>query len=273
MTEQARIAYLGPPGTFTHVAAQHAFGADARLVETSTIAGVFERVLAGEAELGVVPIENSTEGSVAPTLDGLLEHDLSIQREIVLEIEHCLVARQRDLSGLRRIASHPQALAQCRRWLADQMPDAELVPLASTSAAARTAATDPSTAAIASRLAASLLGLELVAEGIQDQAGNATRFVVVGRGAPASTGHDRTSIAFSLPHQRGALLGALAAFDRADINLTRIESRPLPGQRWEYRFFADFEGHRAEPRVAAALAELSDRCGTLAVLGSYPRAF
>jgi chorismate mutase / prephenate dehydratase len=273
MTDQARVAYLGPPGTFTHMAAQQAFGPEASLVETSTIAGVFERVTAGEAELGVVPIENSSEGSVAPTLDGLLESELSIQREVVLEIEQCLVAQHGELSRLRRVASHPQALAQCRRWLGSKLPGVELVPVASTAAAAHAAASDETTAGVASRLAASLLGLELVAEAIQDQAGNATRFVVVGRGAPAPTGQDRTSIVFSLPHQRGALLGALAAFERADLNLTRIESRPLAGRRWEYLFFADFEGHRADPCVAAALAELSRTCGTIAVLGSYPRAF
>jgi chorismate mutase / prephenate dehydratase len=273
MTDQERVAYLGPPGTFTHMAARQAFGSDAQLVQTSTIAGVFERVIGGDAELGVVPIENSTEGSVASTLDCLIESTLRIQREIVLEIEHCLVARHRDLARLQRVASHPQALAQCRRWLASRLPHAELVPLASTAAAARAAAGDETTAGVASRLAADLFGLELFAEGIQDQAGNATRFVVVGSGVPAPSGHDRTSIVFSLPHRRGALLGALAAFERAELNLTRIESRPLPGRRWEYLFFADFEGHSSEPKVAAALVELSGQCGTLAVLGSYPRAF
>jgi chorismate mutase/prephenate dehydratase len=155
--------------------------------------------------------------------------------------------------------------------LAQHLPAAELVPVASTAAAAREAAGDDATAGVASRLAASLFGLEVVAEEIQDQAGNATRFVIFGSGRPPPSGHDRTSIVFSLPHRSGALLGALGAL--AGLNLTRIESRPLPGRRWEYLFFAEFEGHRDEPQIVAALADLASICGSLSVLGSYPRVF
>jgi chorismate mutase/prephenate dehydratase len=267
------VLYLGPPGTFTHIVAKLAFADADALADETTIAGVFERVACGDAELGVVPIENSSEGSVALTLDCLLTSSLRIQRELVLDVEHCLVASHGELERVVRVASHPQALAQCRRWLAEHLPGRELSPVASTSAAAREAARDPALAAVASRLAAELAGLEVVSEGIQDHSPNVTRFVVVGAGDVAPTGRDRTSIVFSLPHQKGALRGALGIFESAGLNLTRIESRPLPGRLWEYLFFVDLEGHAGQPALAAALDELSRSSGMLRVLGSYPRAF
>jgi chorismate mutase/prephenate dehydratase len=269
----ARAFYLGPPGTFTHMAAKEALGHSFELAPASTIAGVFDGVAAGAAELGVVPIENSTEGSVGLTLDCLLGSTLKIQEERVLDVVQCLVARHRQLERFARVASHPQALGQCRRWLAAQLPHAEPMPVASTAAAARLAADDESLAAVASRLAAELFDLEVVAEAIQDQSPNVTRFVIVGRGEPAPSGRDRTSVVFSLPHTRGALRSALETFDRAGLNLTRIESRPLPGRLWEYLFFVDFEGHARDPAAAAALSELARSAGELRVLGSYPRAF
>lgn len=267
-----RALYLGPPGTFTHAAAKLALP-ECELVAASTIAGVFDGVSAADAVLGVVPVENSTEGSVGSTLDALIESSLCIEREVVLEVEHCLLARHRDRERLTRVGSHPQALGQCRRWLARELPGAELWPMASTAAAARAAAEDERSAAIASRLAAELFGLEIVAPSIQDQSPNVTRFLVIGRDQPAPTGRDRTSVVFSLPHVRGALRSALEVFDRAELNLTRIESRPLSGRLWEYLFFVDFEGHARDPVPAAALAELAGSVGSLRLLGSYPRAF
>jgi chorismate mutase/prephenate dehydratase len=267
-----RGLYLGPPGTFTHAAAKLALP-DRELVAASTIAGVFDGVSAGAAELGVVPVENSTEGSVGSTLDALIESPLRIERELVLEVEHCLLARHGERERFARVGSHPQALGQCRRWLARELPHAELWPMASTAAAAQEAASDDRTAAIASRLAAELFGLSIVAESIEDQSPNVTRFLVIGGGDPAPTGSDRTSVAFSLPHVRGALRGALEIFDRAGLNLTRIESRPLPDRLWEYRFFVDFEGHARDPAAAAALDELARSLRSFRLLGSYPRAF
>jgi chorismate mutase / prephenate dehydratase len=267
------VAYLGPPGTFSHAAARRAFPERAAWLAGATIDAVFESVSAGRAAFGVVPIENSTEGSVDVTLDCLVESALLICRELVLEIEHCLVAKHRDRSRYGRISSHPQALAQCRGWLARELPNAELVAASSTARAAEDAAGSDDLAAISSKLAAELYGLEVVAEGIQDRASNATRFVVVARQDAPPSGRDRTSVAFSLPHQKGALRQALEIFDGVGLNLSRIQSRPLPGRLWEYRFFADFEGHRADPGAAAALEELAARTGSLRVLGSYPRAF
>jgi chorismate mutase/prephenate dehydratase len=266
------VAFFGLFGAWTHMAARKVFGDSAEYRENSTISRVFQAVSAGNAAFGVVPIENSTEGGVNQTLDELLENDLRIAGEVVLEIAQCLMGRARDLSEIERVASHPQGLAQCRRWLAKHLPNATQVASLSTTAAAREATLDPRLAAISSPLAAQLNGLNLIREGIQDDAENATRFVVVARTDGARTGNDKTSLVFSTAHVRGALRQALEIFDRAGLNLTRIESRPAPGRRWEYVFLTDLEGHREDEPVARALHELAEHCSMVRVLGSYPRA-
>jgi chorismate mutase/prephenate dehydratase len=267
-----RVAYMGPAGTFSHVAARKAYP-DATHVEMPTIASVVDVVASKNADFGVVPIENSTEGSVTPTLDALLDGSVQIRAELVIDIALCLLARHGDRSRFRRVASNPQPLAQCRRWLARELPGAEPWPTASTVVAAREALADDSVAAVAGKLAAELHGLTVVAENIQDHPENATRFVVVALAdADQPTGNDKTSIVFSTRHERGALRRALEVFDDAGINLTRIESRPALGRRWEYVFFTDFEGHRRDPVVAKALSRLSEVTGSVSVLGSYPRA-
>jgi chorismate mutase/prephenate dehydratase len=272
MSSSQRVSYMGPAGTFSHVAARAAFP-DATHVEAPTIASVIDEVAAKNAEFGVVPIENSTEGSVTPTLDALLEGALQIRGELVIEVALCLLARHGDRSRFRRVASHPQPLAQCRHWLARELPEAEPWPTASTVVAAREALADDSVAAVASRLAAELHGLTIVAENIQDRPENATRFVVVAdTDAELPTGNDKTSVVFTTRHERGALRRALEAFDDGGINLTRIESRPALGRRWEYVFFTELEGHRRDPNVEKALERLAFVCGSVRVLGSYPRA-
>jgi chorismate mutase / prephenate dehydratase len=269
--ESPTVAYMGPPGTFSHLATRSLFP-DNRTLECPTIADVIDRVARREAELGVVPVENSTEGGVTATLDGLLDTSLSICREIVVDVSLCLVARTADRGRFRRVASHPQPLAQCRRWLSRELPGVALFPTPSTAAAAREAATDEATAAVTSRLAAELENLLVVAEDIQDRPENATRFAVIGQTDAAPTGRDKTSLVFSTPHERGALRRVLGVFDDAGINLTRIESRPQAGKRWEYVFFTDIEGHRTDVNVADALRALSELGGAVRVLGSYPRA-
>jgi chorismate mutase / prephenate dehydratase len=264
------VAYMGPPGTFSHLATRSLFAKNPTL-ECPTIADVIDRVAKQDAELGVVPVENSTEGGVTATLDGLLESSLSICGEIVVDVSLCLVARAADRGRFRRVASHPQPLAQCRRWLARELPGVALFPTASTTAAAREAALDDGTAAVTSRLAAELENLVVVAENIQDHPENATRFAVIGQADAAPTGRDKTSLVFSTPHERGALRRVLGVFDDAGINLTRIESRPAPGKRWQYVFFTDIEGHRSDPNVAEALRTLEGLGGAVRVLGSYPR--
>jgi len=273
MTESAaaRVAFMGPRGTFSDLAVQKAFPGRPTL-EVSTIPAVLDCVERGTAEYGVVPIENSTEGGVSATLAALLESSLRIRGELVIPVVLCLAARHRDRGRIRRVASHPQPLAQCRRWLARELPDAELVSMSSTTTAAREAAREDELAAVTSRLGAELYQLELLAESIQDHAENATRFVIVGHEDAARSGHDKTSLVFSTPHERGALRRALAAFDDEGINLTRIESRPAPDKRWEYVFFVDLEGHQDDHPVGRALERLRSLCSTVRVLGSYPRA-
>ena len=270
-TSALRVAYMGPPRSFSHAAALRKYGEQTSFVVTRTIPDAIEAAGDGSADYAIVPIENSTEGGVNATLDALFESDLTISGELVLEVELCLLAQSADLAQIRRVASHPQPLGQCKQWLRDNLPHAELVVAPSTTSAAQDALIDVHTAAVGSRLAAEI-GLRVVREGIQDHAGNATRFVVVGRELTQPTGNDKTSLVFTTPHQRGALRRVLEVFDQEGLNLTRIESRPLPGQLWQYAFFTDLEGHRDDPAVARALARLQAGGAMLRVLGSYPRA-
>jgi len=266
-----RVAYLGPEATYSHMAARDQFGAGATFLPAGSIAQVFEEVEREEAEFGVVPIENSTDGVVTHTLDRFLESPLRIAAEMGLDVNHCLLAKRGDPKAVRRIFSHPQGLAQCRRWIATHYPRATLHESPSTAAAAREAAGAGDAAAIASGLAAEVYGLEIIAENIQDLSFNATRFVVIGPDDSAEpSGDDKTSAVFSIRDEVGILHHMLEPFAKNRINLTRIESRPLKGKPWEYVFFLDFLGHRKERRVARALAELDGLCQMLKVLGSYP---
>jgi chorismate mutase/prephenate dehydratase len=266
-----RVAYMGPPRSFSHAAALQAFGDSVQLVVTRTIPDAIEAASEGNAELAIVPIENSTEGGVNATLDALFESNLTICAEHVLEVELCLLAQSADLSLIKRVTSHPQPLGQCKNWLRRHLPWAEAVVAPSTTTAAQDALNDPHTAAVGSRLAAEL-GLLVVRERIQDHEGNATRFVVVGKHLTSPSGNDKTTLVFSTPHERGALRSVLEVFDEEGLNLTRIESRPLRGQLWQYAFFTDLEGHRDDPSVARALERLRQHGAMVRVLGSYPRA-
>ena len=265
------VAFFGPEGTFTHMAARHLFGLAARYREATTIDGVFDAVRTGDAACGVVPVENSTEGSVTGTLDALIEGDLCIRQELVLDVAHCLLTRAPGITSVERVYSHPQALAQCRIWLAKNVPSAQLVQTASTTAAAREAVADAGGAAIGSKLAAEMYGLEVMRDGIHDRPENATRFFVIAKADAPRTGSDRTSVAFSVREGRGSLRRVLGVFDDAEINLTRIESRPSRQKRWDYVFVADLEGHRTDAPVEGALEALRAQCDMVKVLGSYPR--
>jgi chorismate mutase/prephenate dehydratase len=266
-----RVAYMGPPRSFSHAAALQAFGDRAQLVATRTIPDAIEAASEGSAELAIVPIENSTEGGVNATLDALFDSNLAICAEHVLDVELCLLAQGPDLSLIRRVTSHPQPLGQCKNWLRQHLPQAEIVVAPSTTTAAQDALNDPHTAAVGSRLAAEL-GLLVVREGIEDHEGNATRFVVVGKHLTSPSGNDKTTLVFSTPHERGALRHVLEVFDEEGLNLTRIESRPLRGQLWQYAFFTDLEGHCDDPPVLRALERLRQGGAMVRVLGSYPRA-
>ena len=272
LEQPVSVSFLGPEGTFSHMAARHLFGLSARYREATTISGVFDAVRAGDASYGVVPIENSTEGSVTPAADALIEGDLLIRQELVLDVAHVLLGRPGlALGTIERVYSHPQALAQCRVWLAKNVPSAQLVQTSSTVAACHEALADERGAAIGSRLAAELLELEAIRDGIHDRPENATRFFVIAKRDAPPTGKDKTTLAFSIKDGRGVLRSVLGVFDDAGINLTRIESRPSRQKRWDYVFLADLEGHREDEAVARAISQLGERCAMVKVLGSYPR--
>ncbi|HEV8446327.1 MAG TPA: prephenate dehydratase [Gemmatimonadaceae bacterium] len=271
MAVEAHVAFLGPAGTFTHEAARVLCGPNARYDACSTIDAVFDAVRRKDAPNGVVPIENSTEGSVTQALDCLLAGDVRIAGEMVLDIVHCLASHAATIAEIERVYSHPQALAQCRRWLAANVPQARLVDSPSTAAAVRHAAGDHRGAAIGSRFAAALHGVPVLHEAIQDAEHNATRFALLAPHDAARTGDDKTTIAFAVHDERGALLRVLEVFDENRINLSRIESRPSKQRAWDYVFIADLEGHRTDGNVARALTVLEKKCPMLKNLGSYPR--
>jgi chorismate mutase / prephenate dehydratase len=272
LQEPLKVSYLGPEGTFSHAAARGFFGLAASYTEATTFDGVFDAVTRRQAQYGVVPIENSTEGTVPHAVDALVGGDLLIRAEFDLEVSQCLLTRATGLASIERVYSHPQPLGQCRLWLAKNLGSAQLVQAASTTAAVREAIGDSGGAAIASRLASELYGLPVMRERIQDRAENFTRFVVVALEDAARTGDDKTTVAFSLRDGRGALLRALAVFDEEGINLSRIESRPSREKSWDYVFLADLEGHREDAKIAGAMARLQEMCPMVKHLGSYPKA-
>lgn len=272
MQQVPRVACLGPEGTFSHLAVLERFGHDVELVLTVDGGEVFREVESGNCAYGMVPVENSFEGSVHPTLDLLAETPLSICGESELRVRHCLLGRARD--GVHTVAAHPQALAQCRRWLDTHLPTARRRAAESTATAALEVARrdTPGLAAIGNRTAAERHGLLVLAEGIEDDPHNVTRFIVVGQDATEPTGHDKTSVLFTVANRPGVLYRSLGCFAERGVSMTRIESRPSRRGRWEYLFFVDLEGHAADAPVRGALAELAERVASLKVLGAYPRA-
>lgn len=264
-----RVAYLGPPYSFTHLAGIERFGQSADLVPVSTIAAVFEEVNRGHAEFGLVPIENSTDGRVVDTLHMFTRLPLRICGEVQIAVHHNLLGRS-PRGEVTEIYSKPQALSQCRDWLARNMPHARTFEVTSTSTAAQLARDKPGVAAVASMQAAVAYDLQVLAERIEDNPQNVTRFAVIGDAEPSPTGNDRTSILLQIPHRPGSLSDALQAFKKNKVNLTWIESFPLGNGESGYLFFLDFEGHVSEPRSKRTLADIETLAVSLKVLGSYP---
>ncbi|HCP11746.1 MAG TPA: prephenate dehydratase [Planctomycetaceae bacterium] len=266
-----RVAYLGPQFSFTHQAAITRFGESADLVPVSTIATVFEEVNRGHVDFGIVPIENSTDGRIVDTLDMFTRLPLRICGEVLVHVHHNLLARC-DRSEVSEIYSKPQALSQCRDWLSRNMPQARLIEVTSTSTAAQLARDKPNVAAVASRQAAIQYDVPIIAECIEDNQNNVTRFAVIGDAVAEPTGSDRTAVLLQIPHKPGSLSEALEPFRKNKVNLTWIESFPLRAPQVGYLFFLDFEGHVSESRVKKTLKDLEaippDR---LEILGSYPR--
>ena len=275
LEKKVTIAYLGPPVTYTHQAAQKKFGSSVDYSPCSSISDVFADVENGRCEYGVVPVENSTEGAVNHTLDLFIDSELKIYAEIYLPIHHHLLSVGNPLSSITQVYSKDQVFGQCRLWLESKLRGAELVETASTSEAAQIVSNNTNRegiACIASKIAADEYGLKVLASSIEDNPNNTTRFIVIARHEAKPTKSDKTSVVFEIKDKAGALHDILAPFKKARINMTKIESRPSKKKVWNYYFFVDFEGHHEEGRVKKTLAALSRHCHFLKVLGSYPKA-
>jgi chorismate mutase/prephenate dehydratase len=272
--EPLKVAFLGPEGTFTQAAVLKHFGSSVRSLPLPAIDEVFHEVEGGVADFGVVPIENSSEGTVNHTLDMFLASSLKICGEVELRIHHHLMGRMSTLADVRRVCAHPQALAQCRGWLDEHLPDAERIAESSNAEGARRARDELGSAAIASRAAAEIYGLTLLADEIEDRPDNTTRFLVIGRNLFSRSGADRTTLLVSAAgtDDPGALFRLLKPFAEHRINMTRIESRPSRKRKWDYVFFMDVEGHVSDPPLSKALASLQKHASLFKILGSYPRA-
>ena len=266
-----KIAFLGPYATFTHEAAMRHFGLSGEFIPKDEIADVFEEVEKGRADFGVVPVENTTEGAVDHTLDMFIKSNLKICAEIMLKISLALMNRSGKLKDIRRVSSNSHAIAQCAGWLKRNLPGVAVVDTASTALAAQKAAQDPAVAAIASEAAAATYDLKVVERNIEDHADNYTRFLVIGRKETKKTGTDKTSILFAIKDAPGALYRILRPFAQRNINLTKIESRPMKTKAWEYVFFLDMEGHITDKKIKAAIEKLEEQCSFLKILGSYPK--
>jgi chorismate mutase/prephenate dehydratase len=265
-----KVAYLGPRATFTHMACMQKFGSSAHYVPVNSIKDVFSEVERSRANFGVVPIENTTEGVVNHTLDMFIDSNLLIYGEILQEVSHHLLSKSGLMGDVKKIYSHPHAIAQCRNWLETNLPHVPVAEVTSTARAAEICLDEPDAAAIASELAGQLYGLKVIKARIEDNLNNVTRFLVLSQKAPERTGKDKTSLMLSVKDKVGALYDLLRPFASHGLNMTKIESRPSRRKAWEYIFFVDIEGHIEEDRVNKAVEEIKGRCLFMKILGSYP---
>ena len=263
------IAYLGPEATFTHQAAIQRFGHSLSYSPQKTIAAVFAEVEKHRADYGVVPIENSTEGVVNHTLDMFVDSEMKIVAQIMLPISHCLLSKV-PRKQIKKLYVHPQTLAQCRLWIQKYLSEAEIIETSSNAKSTQMAKRSRTAAAIAGSLCSETYNLPIIEHDIQDNATNATRFLVLGRECSPATGNDRTSIMFSIADQVGSLHDSLSAFRRHKINMTKIESRPSKRRAWHYFFFVDLDGHSNDAKVGKAIKQLEQKCAFVKILGSYP---
>jgi chorismate mutase / prephenate dehydratase len=273
LEQKLRIAYLGPAGTFSHAAVSRHFGAFVDAVPCATIDEIFRAGEGGRADYVVVPVENSTEGTVGRTLDLMYATDLTICAEIKLRVQQNLLSNAPALDRISKVYSHAQSLAQCAQWLARNLPGAARIPVSSNAEAARLAAQEAGAAAIAGEMAASIYGLAVLIAHVEDEPNNTTRFWVLGRQSVPPSGRDETSLVMSAANRPGAMHALLEPFARHGVSMSRIESRPARTGLWEYLFFVDVLGHRDDANVKAALVELSGRAPFLKLLGSYPADF
>ena len=275
LEKKVKIAYLGPPVTYTHQAAQKKFGSSVDYEPCTTITDVFTEVEQGRADYGVVPVENSTEGAVNHTLDMFIDSGLKIYGEIFLSIHHYLLSRNVPLKDITQVYSKDQVFGQCRVWIESHLHGVDLLPTNSTAEAAQFVANDTNQAGIAciaSKIAAEVYKLKIIASSIEDNSNNTTRFLIISRAEAKPTSADKTSVVFEIKDRSGALHDILVPFKRSKINLTKIESRPSKKKAWSYFFFVDFEGHHNDAKIKKALTNLEKHCTFLKVLGSYPKA-
>ena len=270
LEEGITVAYLGPQGTFSEEAAIRHFGGHAVLQPCPSIDAVFRQVEAAQAGYGVVPVENSTEGSIGRTHDLLLATPLRICGEVLLPVHQCLMSRSGKAARVTKILSHNQSLAQCHEWLNQRFGAARRVPVVSNAEAARLAARDATAAAIASRTAAVVYGLKIIARSIEDEPQNTTRFLVIAPHDAGPSGQDKTSLVMSTRNVPGAMHALLTPLAKHGVSMTRLESRPARTGRWEYLFYVDIEGHQHNVKVTRALKELGEKASFLKNLGSYP---
>ncbi len=266
-----KIAYLGPEATFTHMAAKIKFGESAEYVPGKNIGEVFSHVETGRTDYGVVPVENTSEGMVNYTLDRIIDSELNIIGEVILRISHYLLSQEKNIKDIKKLYSHPQALAQCRLWIERNLSHVEIYETKSTGEAAKKAFTEKQSAAIGSKLAASIYNLNIIAENIEDSSQNYTRFLVIGKEKMSPTGYDKTSIALAIKDKVGALYELMKPFAENKVNMNKIESRPSKQKPWDYIFFIDIDGHIEDENVKKVLYSLEDLTTFLRILGSYPK--
>jgi len=267
-----RVSYLGPSGTFSEAAVLQRFGKASEGLPTDSIDGVFTSVESGVANYGLVPVENSTEGAIGRTLDLLLNSNLKICGEVLLQVHQCVLSNENDLSLIRKVYSHPQSFGQCMVWLNAHLPHAERITASSNADAARLAAEESFAAAVAGEQAAGHFKLKVLAQNIEDDARNTTRFLVIGKQDVAPSGRDKTSLVISAPNRPGAVHDLLVPLAQNGVSMSKLESRPSRTGLWEYVFYVDIEGHQTDSKVAAALQQLKQIAAFVKVLGSYPAA-
>lgn len=265
-----RVAYLGPHGTFSEAAVFQRFGQATDGLPADSIDGVFTAVENGAANYGLVPVENSTEGAIGRTLDLLLNSNLKICGEVLLQVHQCLLSNEQDLTMIRKIYSHPQSFGQCQGWLNAHLPHAERITASSNADAARLAAEESFAAAVAGAQAAPYFKLKVLAQNIEDDARNTTRFLMIGKQEVAPSGRDKTSLVMSAQNRPGAVHDLLVPLAQNGVSMTKLESRPSRAGLWEYVFYLDIEGHQSDAKVAAALLQLKQIAAFVKVLGSYP---
>ncbi len=270
LEEPVMVAYLGPEGSYSHASVIKQFGSSVHTVAVSSIEEVFKYVEKGEAHYGIVPVENSSEGVVKATQDGLLSTSLKVSGEVELAIHHCLLSNSSELKEIKKVVAHRQALGQCEKWIKNNMPWVELEAVASNALAAKLAQQDTTLAAIASKQAAQLYELRVLESYIEDRADNMTKFWVLGKEPTQPSGEDKTAMVVSIKNHAGALLDILSCFSQRNINMTRIISRPSEDKTWDYLFFIDVLGHQADDNVHQALNEVAQKSVFFKLLGSFP---